>query len=187
MLHHGIILRGSSGQSRTAASRARNPASGATGLAGSAARGLGALGGMMTLKFPPTTASRACRLHDGSPSPLASASGRFSPLGAVCPVRGPAGPSAVQSSGHDPILFIRENSVSEVLVAGTVRDERPGWDADQAIADLYQAHYLSLTRIAALLANDIAKGEEIVQDAFALVASARRRLPGGGDPREAIR
>lgn len=72
-------------------------------------------------------------------------------------------------------------------MAGTVRDERPGWDADQAIADLYQAHYLSLTRIAALLANDIAKGEEIVQDAFALVASARRRLPGGGDPREAIR
>ncbi|HEU5391307.1 MAG TPA: sigma factor-like helix-turn-helix DNA-binding protein [Streptosporangiaceae bacterium] len=49
-------------------------------------------------------------------------------------------------------------------------------DADQMVAVLYRAHYGSLTRIAALLVGDWLAAEEMVQDAFAAVYQARRRL-----------
>jgi len=45
---------------------------------------------------------------------------------------------------------------------GSVRDSWPGWDADQAVAALYHAHYRSLARIAALLVGDGAVAEELV-------------------------
>jgi DNA-directed RNA polymerase specialized sigma24 family protein len=46
---------------------------------------------------------------------------------------------------------------------------RVGLEADRALAAIYRAHYRHLVRIAALLLDDNAVAEEIVQDAFACV------------------
>jgi DNA-directed RNA polymerase specialized sigma24 family protein len=54
---------------------------------------------------------------------------------------------------------------------------RPG--ADRMLAALYHAHYDSLARIAALLADDSLAAEEMVQDVFASVYSAWRYLRDG--------
>lgn len=53
---------------------------------------------------------------------------------------------------------------------------RPGWDADQAVAVLYHAHYGALTRLAALLVGDVAAAEETVQAAFAAMHGGWRDL-----------
>jgi len=45
-------------------------------------------------------------------------------------------------------------------------------DADRALTELYQLHYRTLVRLAALLVPDLATAEDIVQDAFAAVYSA---------------
>ena len=57
-----------------------------------------------------------------------------------------------------------------------VRGGRSRPDADEMMAALYRAHYGSLTRIAALLVGDGPAAEEMVQDAYAAVYRARRRL-----------
>jgi DNA-directed RNA polymerase specialized sigma24 family protein len=62
-----------------------------------------------------------------------------------------------------------------------MRDDWPRWDADQAVAALYHAHYRSLARIAALLAGDDAKAEEIIQDAFVSMHRAWRHLQDGDE------
>jgi RNA polymerase sigma-70 factor (sigma-E family) len=49
--------------------------------------------------------------------------------------------------------------------------------ADSVVTTLYRAHYRSLVRLAALLAQDIATAEEIVQDSFVAVHAARAGLP----------
>lgn len=54
----------------------------------------------------------------------------------------------------------------------------PPWpDAGQGVATLYQAHYRSLVRLAALLVPDLATAEDIVQDCFAAVHGRWRALP----------
>jgi RNA polymerase sigma factor (sigma-70 family) len=53
---------------------------------------------------------------------------------------------------------------------------RPGWDADQAVTALYDAHYRSLIRLAALLVTDVAAAQEVVQEAFAAMHSEWRHL-----------
>ena len=45
-------------------------------------------------------------------------------------------------------------------------------DADRALTELYQLHYRTLVRLAALLVPDLATAEDIVQDAFAAVYAA---------------
>src|SRR6516225_5085456 len=45
-------------------------------------------------------------------------------------------------------------------------------DADRALTELYQLHYRTLVRLAALLVPDLATADDIVQDAFAAVYSA---------------
>jgi len=50
------------------------------------------------------------------------------------------------------------------------------WEADQAVVDLYAAHYRSLVRTAALLLRDPGAAEEVVQDAFVDMHRAWRRL-----------
>ena len=51
-------------------------------------------------------------------------------------------------------------------------------DADHAMTVLYQLHYPSLVRLAALLVPDLATAEDIVQDAFAAVYGRWHTLPG---------
>jgi RNA polymerase sigma-70 factor (sigma-E family) len=48
---------------------------------------------------------------------------------------------------------------------------------DRAVTALYLTHYRPLVRIAALLVQDLATAEEIVQDSFVAVHAAWRRLP----------
>lgn len=50
-------------------------------------------------------------------------------------------------------------------------------DADHAVTTLYQAHYRSLVRLAALLVSDLATAEDIVQDSFAAVHGRWHMLP----------
>jgi RNA polymerase sigma-70 factor (sigma-E family) len=50
-------------------------------------------------------------------------------------------------------------------------------DANHAVTALYLRHYRPLVRLAALLVQDLATAEEIVQDAFVAVHAAWRRLP----------
>ncbi len=49
-------------------------------------------------------------------------------------------------------------------------------DADAALTALYTAHYRRLVRLAALLLDDVATSEEIVQDAYVKMHAAWRRL-----------
>ncbi|WP_344974748.1 SigE family RNA polymerase sigma factor [Salinactinospora qingdaonensis] len=58
-----------------------------------------------------------------------------------------------------------------------------GWDADQAVTQLYSAHYRPLVRLATLLVRDAATAEEVVQDAFVAMHGAWRRLR---DPNKAL-
>ena len=52
-------------------------------------------------------------------------------------------------------------------------------DADRSLTELYQLHYRTLVRLAALLIPDLATAEDIVQDAFAAVYSAWLGGPAG--------
>jgi RNA polymerase sigma-70 factor (sigma-E family) len=54
---------------------------------------------------------------------------------------------------------------------------RAGQDADSAVTALYETHYRSLVRLAALLVPDIATAERVVQDSFVAMHSAWPRLP----------
>jgi RNA polymerase sigma-70 factor (sigma-E family) len=60
------------------------------------------------------------------------------------------------------------------------------WDADDAVTQLYAAHYRSLVRLAALLLRDIGAAEEVTQDAFVAMHGAWRRLRDRDDPDKAL-
>ena len=51
-----------------------------------------------------------------------------------------------------------------------------GWDAEQAVAALYAAHYRSLVGLATLLVRDVATAEEVVQDSFVAMLFTWPRL-----------
>lgn len=57
------------------------------------------------------------------------------------------------------------------------------WDADDAVTELYVAHYRSLVRLAALLVRHSGEAEEIVQDAFVAMHGKWSRLR---DPDKAL-
>jgi RNA polymerase sigma-70 factor (sigma-E family) len=50
------------------------------------------------------------------------------------------------------------------------------WSRDQAVTELYAAHYRSLVRMAAMLLHSTAEAEEVVQDAFVAMHTKWRRL-----------
>jgi len=62
-------------------------------------------------------------------------------------------------------------------IRGQFPHPRTDGDAGQAVAALYQMHYRSLVRLAALLVSDLATAEDIVQDSFAAVHSMWHALP----------
>lgn len=57
------------------------------------------------------------------------------------------------------------------------------WSADDAVTQLYAAHYRSLVRIAALVLHDVAVAEEVTQDAFVAMHRRWQRLR---DPDKAL-
>nr|WP_198664252.1 SigE family RNA polymerase sigma factor [Jiangella endophytica] len=54
--------------------------------------------------------------------------------------------------------------------------DRTGSEADDAVTDLYAAHYVRLVRLATLLQGNEAVAEEVVQDAFVALHRRWRRL-----------
>jgi RNA polymerase sigma-70 factor (sigma-E family) len=50
------------------------------------------------------------------------------------------------------------------------------WEADEAITQIYTAHYRSLVRLSALLVRDVQMSEEIVQESFIAMHGSWRRL-----------
>jgi RNA polymerase sigma-70 factor (sigma-E family) len=50
------------------------------------------------------------------------------------------------------------------------------WDADEAVSQLFAAHYAGLVRLAALLVRNSGEAEEIVQDAYVGLHRRWRRL-----------
>ncbi|MGW2669623.1 SigE family RNA polymerase sigma factor [Streptomyces sp. NPDC001272] len=81
---------------------------------------------------------------------------------------GPAGHAA--TAGHDPaVASAAADADADVppVVAGTTVDH---------LTETYQAHYRSLLGLAALLLDDTASCEDVVQEAFIRVHSARNRV-----------
>ena len=60
------------------------------------------------------------------------------------------------------------------------RRGRRRWDAEQALTAAYDRHYQALTQLAALLVDDIAVAEGVVQAAFAALYGAGRQPPDSG-------
>jgi len=60
---------------------------------------------------------------------------------------------------------------------------RPGWSADEALEQMYAAHWRQLVRLSVLLVRDVGTAEEIVQDAFVAVHGRWARLR---DPDKAL-
>jgi RNA polymerase sigma-70 factor (sigma-E family) len=58
----------------------------------------------------------------------------------------------------------------------TERTARPAWTADEALEQLYAAHWRQLVRLSVLLVRDTATAEEVVQDAFVAVHARWGRL-----------
>ncbi len=50
------------------------------------------------------------------------------------------------------------------------------WDADEAVEQLYAAHYRRLVRLSVLLVGDVATAEEVVQDSFVAMHGRWRSL-----------
>src|SRR5580658_6172186 len=69
-------------------------------------------------------------------------------------------------------IHVTETLTADVALGAVTAD----WDADQAVTDLYTAHYRSLVRLSALLVRDLATAEEVVQDAFVAMHGGWRRL-----------
>jgi RNA polymerase sigma-70 factor (sigma-E family) len=62
---------------------------------------------------------------------------------------------------------------AEELSPGGAAEE---WDVDRAVSALYQEHYRSLVRLAALLVRDVATAEEVVQDSFVAMHGGWSRI-----------
>lgn len=67
--------------------------------------------------------------------------------------------------------------------AGVRLVERSGLDADDAVEELYAAHWRRLVRLSVLLVRDVGTAEEVVQDAFVAMHGRWSRLE---DPDRAL-
>jgi RNA polymerase sigma-70 factor (sigma-E family) len=59
--------------------------------------------------------------------------------------------------------------VTERATSVTTVTDRPAWTADEALEQLYAAHWRQLVRLSVLLVRDLGTAEEVVQDAFVAV------------------
>ena len=78
----------------------------------------------------------------------------------------PAGTAPPAARAADPVTV---SAAGRGLTAG-------GSAADQAVTALYETQYRSLVRLAVLLVGDLRAAEEVVQDSFAAMHQAWRRL-----------
>ncbi len=76
-------------------------------------------------------------------------------------------------------MVVRPTNVhthATVLIPPAVTGGAAAWDADEALTQLYAAHWRSLVRLGVLLLHDQGLAEEVVQDAFVAVHGRWRRL-----------
>jgi RNA polymerase sigma-70 factor (sigma-E family) len=86
-----------------------------------------------------------------------------------------SGPAMTPSEPAD--VSTRPINVAETLVADVALGSDPALAAaEQAVTELYNAHYRSLVRLAALLLRDVGTAEEVVQESFVAMHSGWRRL-----------
>jgi RNA polymerase sigma-70 factor (sigma-E family) len=74
---------------------------------------------------------------------------------------------------------LRSRTAAPTLPVGRGRSSvqaGPRWDADEALTQLYAAHYAALVRLAALLLRDTDAAEDVVQDAFVAMHGHWRKL-----------
>jgi RNA polymerase sigma-70 factor (sigma-E family) len=90
---------------------------------------------------------------------------------AVPPPSGYRRRSELLPAGTGGVAILAAAEIAAVPVG-----EAAEWDVDRAVAALYQAHYQSLVRLAALLVRDVATAEEVVQDSFVAMHGGWRRL-----------
>jgi RNA polymerase sigma-70 factor (sigma-E family) len=69
-------------------------------------------------------------------------------------------------------IHVTETLVADVALGSVAVDV----EADRAVTELYETHYRSLVRLAALLVRDIGTAEEVVQDSFVAMHGGWRRL-----------
>jgi RNA polymerase sigma-70 factor (sigma-E family) len=55
-------------------------------------------------------------------------------------------------------------------------DDARHWNADEAVTQLFRAHYRTLVRLAALLCGDASRAEELAQDAYVQLHTRWRQL-----------
>lgn len=72
------------------------------------------------------------------------------------------------------VAEVSEGSAAAVMSVPSTRERT--WDADEAVTQIYAAHYRSLVRLSALLVRDVQAAEEIVQESFIAMHRAWRRL-----------
>ena len=113
----------------------------------------------------------AAGAHRGAPGPAGIGAGR--------PAVRAAGPGVTSAAAAGPgpgeILITAAARRGPEPVHREVPDVWAGRDADPTVTALYDRHYRSLVRLAALLVRDVATAEEIAQDSFAALYRARRR------------
>jgi RNA polymerase sigma-70 factor (sigma-E family) len=89
-------------------------------------------------------------------------------------------PRPVMTASEPSGVSARPIHVAEALVQGpvlgSVQAQAVGEDADRLVTELYQAHFGSLVRLAALLVHDVATAEEVVQESFVAMTGGFRRL-----------
>ncbi|MEU9608017.1 SigE family RNA polymerase sigma factor [Streptomyces sp. NPDC048057] len=110
-------------------------------------------GGMPVIAPVPSTPSGPSPSRPSSPSAGPSAS----PASPASPVRSAATTAAIPT----------QRGADETTAAGTTVDH---------LTETYRAHYRSLLGLAALLLDDTASCEDVVQEAFIRVHSARKRV-----------
>ncbi|MDN5894135.1 MAG: SigE family RNA polymerase sigma factor [Nocardioides sp.] len=68
------------------------------------------------------------------------------------------------------------NHAISTIPARAVTARSQTWDADDALEQLYAAHWRSLVRLSVLLVRDVGTAEEVVQDAFVAMHERWRKL-----------
>lgn len=84
-------------------------------------------------------------------------------------------PTNKPGAGQEPPAGLQGSGLPEGEL--DVMAGQPEQDAGQVVATMYETHYLSLVRLAALLVADLAAAEDIVQDSFAAVHDRWHALP----------
>ncbi|WP_171166594.1 SigE family RNA polymerase sigma factor [Streptomyces sp. I05A-00742] len=132
-------------------------------------RGTGGMPVMSPWSSVPGAASASAPAAPSAPSDSASAQAPdripAQSTGTQAPVT--ALPPSAQSANHQEAQQALPSSADATMAAGTTVDH---------LTETYRAHYRSLLGLAALLLDDTASCEDVVQEAFIRVHSARNRV-----------